>query len=145
LASFLGYGRIEIGSNTRERAIRPISLKRKRTLFAANEYDGVNWAALPRCKMNATDPLAYLADVLAKLFRRCLWFPLAPSISGWAPAAKVVDFDRWRHLTDVARRSVTMRGSFATTRLSSVEQPGSVDLTAHKAQQRAALRHPGSR
>lgn len=71
LAYFLDDGRIEIDSNPVERAIRPIALNRKNALFAGSDGGGEHWAIhaslIETCKLNALDPQAYLADVLARL------------------------------------------------------------------------------
>jgi len=74
LTRFLDDGRVEIDSNAVERAIRPIALGRKNHLFAGSDGGGEHWAILASliatCKMNAVDPQAYLADVLAKIVDR---------------------------------------------------------------------------
>ena len=71
LARFLDDGRIEIDSNPVERSIRPIALNRKNALFAGSDGGGEHWAIhaslIETCKLNAIDPQAYLADVLARL------------------------------------------------------------------------------
>ena len=71
LCRFLEDGRIEIDSNTVERAIRPIALNRKNALFAGSDGGGEHWAILASlietCKLNAIDPEAYLADVFTRL------------------------------------------------------------------------------
>ena len=71
LIRFLDDGRIEIDSNPVERTIRPIALNRKNALFAGSDGGGEHWAILASliesCKLNAVDPQAYLADVLAHL------------------------------------------------------------------------------
>ena len=64
-------GRIELDSNTVERAIRPIALNRKNALFAGSDGGGQHWAVLASlvetCKLNDVEPQAYLADVLTRL------------------------------------------------------------------------------
>jgi transposase len=71
LCRFLGDGRIEIDSNTVERAIRPLALNRKNALFAGSDGGGDHWAILASlietCKLNALDPHAYLSDVFTRL------------------------------------------------------------------------------
>ena len=71
LCRFLGDGRIEIDSNTVERAIRPLALNRKNALFAGSDGGGEHWAILASlietCKLNAVDPHAYLSDVFTRL------------------------------------------------------------------------------
>jgi hypothetical protein len=68
---FIDDGRIEIDSNAVERLIRPIALNRKNALFAGSGGGGEHWAIhaslVKTCKLNAIDPQAYLADVLAQL------------------------------------------------------------------------------
>lgn len=71
LTRFLDDGHVEIDSNVVERAIRPLALNRKNTLFAGSDGGGEHWAILASlietCKLNAVDPRAYLADVFARL------------------------------------------------------------------------------
>ncbi|MGC1301755.1 MAG: IS66 family transposase [Caulobacteraceae bacterium] len=71
LTRFLDDGRIELDSNTVERAIRPLALNRKNALFAGSDRGGEHWAVLASlvetCKLNAVEPQAYLADVLTRL------------------------------------------------------------------------------
>jgi transposase len=71
LARFLDDGRIEIDNNMVERAIRPIALSRKNALFAGSDGGAEHWAAIASlvetCKLNAVDPQAYLADVIARI------------------------------------------------------------------------------
>jgi transposase len=71
LVRFLDDGRIEIDSNTVERAMRPIALTRKNALFAGSDEGAENWAMLASlietCKLHGINPEAYFTDVLAKL------------------------------------------------------------------------------
>ena len=71
LARFLDDGRIELDSNTVERAIRPLALSRKNSLFAGSDGGGEHWAVLASlvetCKLNDVEPQAYIADVLTRL------------------------------------------------------------------------------
>jgi transposase len=71
LSRFLDDGRVELDSNTVERAIRPIALNRKNALFAGSDGGGAHWAVLASlvetCKLNRVEPQAYLADVLSRL------------------------------------------------------------------------------
>jgi transposase len=71
LSLFLDDGRIEIDSNAVERSIRPIALNRKNALFAGSDGGAEHWAVIASlvetCKLNAVEPHAYLADVLAKI------------------------------------------------------------------------------
>jgi transposase len=71
LVRFLDDGRIEMDTNCVERAMRPIALNRKNSLFAGHDEGAVNWACLASlietAKLHGIDPQAYLADILAKL------------------------------------------------------------------------------
>ena len=71
LTRFLDDGRIEIDYNVVERSIRPIALNRKNALFAGSDGGGGHWATIASlvetCKLNAVDPQAYLADVIARI------------------------------------------------------------------------------
>jgi len=68
---FLDDGRIEIDSNTVERAMRPVVLTRKNALFAGSDEGAENWAILASlietCKLHGVNPETYFADVLTKL------------------------------------------------------------------------------
>jgi transposase len=71
LIRFTDDGRIEIDSNVVERSIRRIALNRKNALFAGSDGGGEHWATIASlietCKLNAVDPLGYLADVITRI------------------------------------------------------------------------------
>src|SRR5215213_5840550 len=71
LRRFLEDGRIEIDSNSIERAMRPVSLSRKNSLFAGSDEGGENWACLASlvetCKLNGVNPQSYFTDLLTRL------------------------------------------------------------------------------
>ena len=71
LTLFLDDGRVEIDSNVVERAIRPLCLTRKNSLFAGSQGGAENWAIvaslIETCKLNNVNPQAYLTDVLTKI------------------------------------------------------------------------------
>jgi len=71
LSLFLDDGRIEIDSNTVERAIRPLALNRKNALFAGSDGGGQHWAVIASlietCKLVRVEPHAYLADVITRI------------------------------------------------------------------------------
>ncbi len=71
LVRFLDDGRIELDTNTVERAMRPVALGRKNALFAGSDEGGEHWAAvaslIETCKLNAVDPQRYLAELLDRL------------------------------------------------------------------------------
>jgi transposase len=71
LSLFLDDGRVEIDSNTVERAIRPIALNRKNALFAGSDGGGEHWAVLASlietCKLNGVDPQGYLTEVITRI------------------------------------------------------------------------------
>ena len=70
-ARFLTDGRICMTNNAAERALRGFALGRKSWLFAGSERGADRAAAmgtlLGTAKLNAIDPLAWLADVLARI------------------------------------------------------------------------------
>jgi len=90
LVRFLDDGRIEIDSNTVERAIRPIALSRKNALFAGSDEGAENWAMLASlietCKLHGVNPEAYLTDVLTKL------------VNNW-PNSRIAELTPWRWST----------------------------------------------
>ena len=83
---FLDDGHIDIDANTIERSMRPVAVSRKNALFAGSDEGGENWAAVASlvetCKLNAVDPLRYLADLLHRL------------VNGW-PSARINELMPW--------------------------------------------------
>ena len=71
LCRFLDDGRIELDTNTVERAIRPIALGRKNHLFAGSDGGADRWAIvcslITTAKLNDVEPFAYLKDVLERM------------------------------------------------------------------------------
>jgi hypothetical protein len=71
LVAFLDDGRIEMDSNTVERAIRPHTLTRKNALFAGSDGGARHWSIamtlIQSAKMNGIDPMAWLTDVLERV------------------------------------------------------------------------------
>ena len=71
LCRFLEDGRVELDTNTVERAIRPITLGRKNHLFAGSDGGADRWAIvtslITTAKLNDVEPYAYLKDVLERL------------------------------------------------------------------------------
>ncbi len=71
LVVFLDDGRVEMDTNPVERAIRPIALNRKNTLFAGSDGGAQHWAVamtlIQTAKLNGVEPMAYLTDVLQRM------------------------------------------------------------------------------
>jgi hypothetical protein len=71
LIAFLDDGRIEMDSNTVERAIRPHTLTRKNALFAGSDGGARHWAIamtlIQTAKLSGVDPMAWLTDVLERI------------------------------------------------------------------------------
>jgi transposase len=71
LILFLDDGRLELDTNTVERAMRPVALGRKNALFAGSDSGGRHWAIIATliqsAKLNDVDPLAWLTDVLERI------------------------------------------------------------------------------
>jgi hypothetical protein len=71
LERFLEDGRIELDSNSVERAMRPVALSRKNSLFAGSDEGGEHWACLASlietCKLNTVNPQTYITDALTRL------------------------------------------------------------------------------
>jgi transposase len=86
LLRFLDDGRIELDTNTVERAIRPLCLGRKNALFASGDDGGARWAAaaslVETCKLNGVDPQRYFTDLLTRL------------VNGW-PNSRIDDLMPW--------------------------------------------------
>jgi hypothetical protein len=88
LERFLAEGRIEIDSNTVERAIRPQTITRKNSLFAGSDGGGRTWATiatlLATARMNQVDPLAWLTCTLERI------------ANGW-PNSRIDELMPWNH------------------------------------------------
>jgi transposase len=86
LERFLEDGRIELDNNSVERAMRPVCLSRKNSLFAGSDEGGENWACLASlietCKLNRVNPQAYFADLLTRL------------VNGW-PQRRIDELMPW--------------------------------------------------
>jgi transposase len=86
LQRFLEDGRIELDNNSVERAIRPVALSRKNSLFAGSDEGGENWACLASlietCKLNGVNPQAYFTDLLTRL------------VNGW-PQKRIDELMPW--------------------------------------------------
>lgn len=71
MAGFLDDGRIELDTNTVERAIRPIALGRKNHLVAGSDGGAARWAIvaslLATAKLNNVEPFAYHKNVLERM------------------------------------------------------------------------------
>ena len=71
LVLFLEDGRLELDTNTVERAIRPIALGRKNSLFAGSDGGARHWAVVASlvatAKLNGIEPQAWLTDVLERI------------------------------------------------------------------------------
>ena len=71
LIRYLDDGRLEMDTNTVERAMRPVALGRKNALFAGADSGGRHWAIIATliqtAKLNNVDPMAWLTDVLERI------------------------------------------------------------------------------
>ena len=71
LILYLDDGRLEMDTNVVERAIRPVTITRKHSLFAGSDAGARRWAIantlIQSCKLNDVEPLAYLTDVLQRI------------------------------------------------------------------------------
>src|SRR6478609_2817741 len=71
LVLFLDDGRLELDTNVIERAIRPLALGRKNSLFAGSDGGARHWAIVASlvatAKLNGVEPLAWLTDVLERM------------------------------------------------------------------------------
>lgn len=72
LRMFLEDGKIDPDNNSVERAIRPVTLFRKNSLFAGNEHGGERaalfYSLVESCKLNGIDPFEYLQDIYERLY-----------------------------------------------------------------------------
>ncbi len=86
LVRFLDDGRIEMDTNSVERAMRPVALSRRNALFAGSDEGGERWAAIASlvetCKLNGINPQTYLTGLLDRL------------VNGW-PQARIDELMPW--------------------------------------------------
>jgi transposase len=86
LERFLDDGRIELDTNSVERAMRPVALSRKNSLFAGSDEGAENWACLASliesCKLNGVNPQIYFTDLLTRL------------VNGW-PQKRIDELMPW--------------------------------------------------
>lgn len=86
LERFLADGRIELDTNSVERAMRPVALSRKNSLFAGSDEGGENWACLASlvetCKLNSVNPQTYITGLLTRL------------VNGW-PQERIDELMPW--------------------------------------------------
>ena len=71
LILYIDDGRLEMDTNTVERAMRPVALGRKNALFAGADSGGRHWATvatlIQTAKLNDVNPLTWLTDVLERI------------------------------------------------------------------------------
>lgn len=71
LERFLDDGRLDIDTNTVERAIRSQTITRKNALFAGSDGGGRTWATiaslLTTARLNDVDPFAWLKITLERI------------------------------------------------------------------------------
>jgi hypothetical protein len=119
LVLFLDDGRLELDTNSIERAIRPIALGRKNSLFAGSD-GGARWWAIvaslvATAKLNGVEPWAWLTDVLERMVsgrtkaheleRLLPWYPVRKAGQSMVCAdarafpwhVGVVRWSAWRH------------------------------------------------
>jgi transposase len=91
LQRFLDDGRVELDSNSIERAMRPVCLSRKNSLFAGSDDGAESWACLASlietCKLNNVNPQTYLTDLLTRL------------VDGW-PQNRIDELMPWHWAKD---------------------------------------------
>ena len=77
-----------------ERAMRPVKLSRKNSLFADSDDGGTGWdrmaSLVETCKLNLVNPQRYLTDVLTRL------------VNGW-PQARIDELMPWNWATEQVR------------------------------------------
>jgi transposase len=75
LTVFLDDGRVEMDTNVVERAIRPVTITRKNSLFAGSDGGARHWAIattlITTAKLNGVEPMAWLTDVLERIVSGC--------------------------------------------------------------------------
>jgi transposase len=90
LCRFLDDGRIELDNNSVERAMRPVCLSRKNSLFAGSNEGAENWACLASlvetCKLNGVNPQVYFTDLITRL------------VNGW-PQKRIDELMPWHWAT----------------------------------------------
>ncbi|MFK4667226.1 hypothetical protein ABIF76_008139 [Bradyrhizobium ottawaense] len=101
LTLYLDDGRIEMDTNAVERAMRPIKLNAKNSLFAGCDEGAESWAVLASlietCKLNSVSAEYWLADVLAKLVNGWPAARLDELLPGHRPIRCMHTIRGWRH------------------------------------------------
>jgi transposase len=109
LILYLDDGRLEMDTNVVERAIRPVCITRKNSLFAGSDAGARRWAIantlIQTCKLSGVDPLAWLTDVLQRIVS-------GRTKSGTAHAAAMELAPAIHH----RRRVITLRQSISPPR-----------------------------
>jgi hypothetical protein len=86
LERFLADRRNELDTNSVERAMRPVALSGKNSLFAGSDEGAENRACLASlietCKLNSVNPQAYFTDLLTRL------------VNGW-PQKRIDELMPW--------------------------------------------------
>jgi transposase len=93
LIRFLDDGTLLPDNNTAERALRPIALNRKNSLFlgqgdASPDRAAIAWTIFTSCRLQGIDPIAYLAAVTPTLLAwriALLEGTPRPDLSSWTP------------------------------------------------------------
>lgn len=71
LILYLDDGRLEMDTNVVERAIKPVVITRKNSLFAGSDAGARHWAVantlIQTAKLNGVEPMAWLTDVLERI------------------------------------------------------------------------------
>ncbi len=117
LERFLDDGRIELDTNSVERAMRPVALSRKNSLFAGSDEGGANWAAVASlvetCKLNGVEPHAYFTNLLTRL------------VHGW-PNARIDELMPWNWTKSTAGSPSSSKVRAAEHRLRSCCAPTAI-------------------
>ena len=118
LERFLEDGRIELDNNSVERAMRPVCLSRKNSLFAGSDEGGANWACLASlietCKLNDVNPQTYFTDLLTRLVNGWPQKRIDELMPWhWAPptATLISQFEGWRNIAYESCLTSSLAGS----------------------------------
>ena len=104
--------------NTVERAIKPLILYRKKSLFASGDDGGARWACMAAlietCKLNSVNPQLYFTDLLTRL------------VNGW-PNSRINEPMPWHWVPGKNARSAGS-GTKGLKHALAVHQHGSLAL-----------------
>ena len=102
-------------TNVVERAIRPVTITRKNSLFAGSDAGARHWAIantlIQSCKLNSVEPLAYLTDIMQRMSQAA---PRATNCIRCCRGTGARTSSPWRRPHSHSNRAITAAASSRT-------------------------------